>query len=353
MIEDVLKKVESPFTDEMIQDLIKTFVLCGCDSNSSYNNVNNNNSTTKLGPEIIKMINNIEDGGISSSEAWQMDKTRIPYIIDTNNAWIIIKSDEDPYGEYRRTKNNKQPLVYRTYLNVKGKEKLDLVKEYISKCKDKNLPFKFKFSKDDDRDDQVIFLSNEEAFEEQLEIIEELSQGLELGQLPKLIGKYKDNIGVSEEYVYRLFSPTTAKLALIKSSIKKYLCDHREELCTKFSDEEIDIVDGFIKEFDASYEFQEEILERSGKKYIETRKSYYQKKDNMECAKEHIETNSDSYMSKNDLPQIGNAIIKLYEENPEVFLQEIKENFKDIAINVWGYSKDLVFSNDLLGFSVC
>ena len=346
MIQDILKNVESPFSDEMIQELIKTFVLNGCNDDLSYNYINNNSGSKKIESEIKQLIIDIKTGGIDNSDAWVMDKEKIPYIFDENDSWVIIKSEEDPYGENRRAKDNKQPLVYRIYLNVKGKEKIDFVKEYISICKEKNIPFKFKFSKDDKRDDQVIFLSNEELFEAQLGIIEELSKEKELGKIPTFIGRYKENIGIAEEYYYRLYSPTTAKLALVRSSLKKYLCDHRDDFYDQLSEDEKKIVDNFFIEFTSSYELQNEMAEKHGQEYIDSRKCFYQRKNNIECAKEYIETNSDSYVGKDELSKLGDAIIKIYKENPQKFLEEITENFKNIGINVWGFSKKFIFSNE-------
>ena len=41
MIDEMLKKVRSPFTDELIQDLIKKYISYGCDDKLLYRQINN------------------------------------------------------------------------------------------------------------------------------------------------------------------------------------------------------------------------------------------------------------------------------------------------------------------------
>ena len=40
MISKILEEVKSPFTDELIHDLIEKYITCGCDDNLFYNEIN-------------------------------------------------------------------------------------------------------------------------------------------------------------------------------------------------------------------------------------------------------------------------------------------------------------------------
>ena len=92
-------------------------------------------------------------------------------------------------------------------------------------------------TKTDEQSDKVI-LSDLENFEHNLKFIEECIVGKKLGKVPMLIGEYNNGIGIAEEYYNRLNSPTKIKLTLIKSAIKKYLCDHKDEVSEQLSDDE-------------------------------------------------------------------------------------------------------------------
>lgn len=129
----------------------------------------------------------------------------------------------------QRNVDNKRPLIYRLYLNLKGEEKSEFIENYIKKCQEDQIPFEFKFSKDNSKYDQIVILSRSENFEANISTVEVLTKNLHLGNLPMLIGEYKDGIGIAEEYYNRLYIPTKVKLALVRSSVKKSLCDHKDE----------------------------------------------------------------------------------------------------------------------------
>ena len=341
MIEDVLKKVKSPFSDKLIKDLIELFISSKCDNNIFYRTINEFDRNSKIDPEISKLIEDFEKKGVDGSEIFGLDnEASFIYLNDTD--WVFIRSEDDPLDENKRTSDKRLPLVYRIYLNIKGKEKIDFVNKYVSICKEKNIPFKFKFSKIDKRDDQIIIHTDEKHFDENLEIVEELSKGLEIGKVPGLIGTYEDRFGISEEYYNRLYSPTTSKVGLIRSSVKKYLCDHIEEFSDILSEEEKKYFDGYIAYYSEMYEFEKEV---HGVEQADLRKSFYQKKNDLECYKEHIDTESFTYYDSEGLSKVYEAIIKIYEKDPEKFLTEVTENFKMIGTEVWGFSKDLNFTN--------
>lgn len=216
----------------------------------------------------------------------------------------------------------------------------------MKKCKENGLPYEFKFSREDSRDDQIVILSRVEDFEKNTLLIEELTENMSLGNLPMLIGEYKNRIGVGEEYYNRLYSPTKARTALVRCSIKKYLCDHRDEFYDQMSDDEKEKIDGYVAFF--KYVCDEEMEEKDelGDDYKDLRKAEYQRKGTIDCAKEHIETNEDAYICGDGLLGLNRVIQELYSNNPEEFLKEITQNFRTIGTEVWGFSKDFVFSNE-------
>ena len=167
-----------------------------------------------------------------------------------------------------------------------------------------------------------------------------------LGNLPMLIGEYKNKIGIGEEYYNRLYSPTKARLALVRSSIKKYLCDHKDEFYNQIQDDEKEKIDIYISEFKYLYDEEMEEKQELGEDYEDWKKSDYQRKSSIDCAKEHIENDSDAYVCGTGLLDLNRVIQELYSNNPKEFVKEITQNFRTIGIEVWGFSKDFIFSNE-------
>ena len=232
-MEGILREVKSPFTDELIEDLIEKFIACGCDDNMFYREINGlEESENTIDPFTRELIRRIHSQGIDVGDSWFKEDNDTRFIYDSNNSWVQMYSENDAMKQNEKRKSQERPLVYRIYLNLSGKDKLDFVENYLKRCQDKKMPFEFKFSKGSSRDDQIVILSRMENFEENVSIVEELTEGMKLGKLPMLIGEFKNGIGIAEEYYNRLYSPTKVKLALVKSAVKKYLCDHKDELRT-------------------------------------------------------------------------------------------------------------------------
>ena len=246
----------------------------------------------------------------------------------------------------QRTSDNQRPLVYRIYLNINDKQKAEFIQNYIKRFQEAKIPFELKFSQDDTRLDQIVILSRVENFEENVLAVEELTKDMQLGDLPVLIGEYKNRIGIAEEYHNRLYSPTKVKLALVRSSVKKYLCDHVAEFESQLSDEEKKKINAYISEFNYLYELEKENIEEFGDEYEDLSKSYYQEKSTIDCAKEHIENDHDAYVCGTGLLDLGNAIKQIYSNNPEQFISEISQNYRMIGTQVWGFAQDFVFSNE-------
>ena len=348
MISKILEEVKSPFTDELIRELIEKYIACGCDDNLFYNEVNKLENVDKNTSTHIKaLINQIYSQGIAKSELWNShDKESIKLVYNSNNSWVELYSEKDPMKDNQRTSDKKRPLIYRIYLNIKGKQKAEFIEGYIKRFQESKIPFGLKFSKDDSRLEQIVILSRSENFEENVLAVEELTKDMQLGDLPILIGEYKDHIGIAEEYYNRLYSPTRVKLALVRSSVKKYLCDHIDEFENQLSDEEKKKINSYISDFNYLYEFEKEDIEEFGEDYVDLSKSYYQEKSTMECAKEHIENDQDAYICGTGLLDLGNAIKQIYSNNPDQFISEISQNYQMIGTQVWGFAQDFIFSNE-------
>jgi len=86
--------------------------------------------------------------------------------------------------------------------------------------------------------------------------------------------------------------------------------------------------------------------EAQGEEYEDFDKSYYQRKSSIDCAKEHIENDSDAYVCGDGLLALGDAIQQIYLHNPEQFLHEVTQNYQAIGTQVWGFSQGFVFSNE-------
>lgn len=348
MISKILEEVKSPFTDELIKELIEKYITCGCDDDLFYNEINKSENTNKsISEHLGVLINQIYSQGIPKSKLWNYkDKDDIQLVYDSNNSWVVLYSEEDPMEDNKITTDNRRPLVYRIYLNLNDKEKTEFIKNYIKRFQKLKIPFELKFSKDDTRLDQIVILSRSENFKENVLAVEELTKNFKLGDLPPLIGEYKNGIGIAEEYYNRLYSPTKAKLALVRSSVKKYLCDHIDEFVSQLSNEEKEKINTYIEEFNYLYASVKQDIEEFGEKYEDLNKSYYQEKNTIDCAKEHIENDHDAYVCGTGLLDLGNAIKQIYLNNPEQFTSKIVKNYRMIGTQVWGFAQDFNFSNE-------
>lgn len=348
MISKILEEVKSPFTDGLIRELIEKYIACGCDDNLFYNEVNKlDNADKTTSTHIRALINQIYSQGIAKSELCNYpDKENIQLVYDSNSSWLVLSSEDDPMKDNQRTSDNQRPLLYRIYLNIKDKQKAEFIEDYIKRFQESKIPFELKFSKDDSRLDQIVILSRSENFEENVLAVEELTKDMQLGDLPMLIGKYKDGIGIAEEYYNRLYSPTKVKLALVRSSVKKYLCDHIDEFENQLSDEEKKKINEYIGDFNYLYESEKEDIAEFGEDYEDLSKNYYQEKSTIDCAKEYVENDHDAYVCGTGLLELSNAIKQIYLSNPEQFISEISQNYRMIGIHVWGFAQDFVFSNE-------
>lgn len=215
-MKNILKQVKSPFTDEMIKNLFKEYI---------YGNVNLD--------EFYRVVNAVEISDLQDNQY----VTQVSREIESNFAivsnsnypyWNIVKSDEN----YLDIPNNREDRteIYRFYLNVKGQDKAVVIRRYIEECQKRNQGFKFKYSFKDGRNDEIVILTNAENFVDNVDIIKQITKDITLGELPKLVGKYENNIGIAEEYINApIYSYTKVRLAILPIVIQKYILDHIDE----------------------------------------------------------------------------------------------------------------------------
>ena len=99
MISKILEEVKSPFTDELIHDLIEKYITCGCDDNLFYNEINQLDNTDKssYSPHTEALISQIYSQGISKSELWNYKFLYYNICVeirDRNRYYTLIKGKE-------------------------------------------------------------------------------------------------------------------------------------------------------------------------------------------------------------------------------------------------------------------
>lgn len=367
-LEDVIAKVRSPFTDNFIKELIELYINADCDFHAIYDAINKVNEENLQRNESINTLQNvIWDRGTSIADGkWEEDshgKSHMVYetkpVYKENGYWMVLMSNPEAFKQYEDGDPEGKNLLYRIYLNVKGKDKLDCVMGYIEECHKRGLDYKFKFSTRDGRDDEIIIQSNSEHFLENLSIVEELTKQMQLGETPMLVGKYGNNIGVSEEYYNRLLSPTQARIYLLGASILKYICDHSDTTMTLCTDDEKRTLNYLLttiklhkEEAKANQDLADELMqdpEVDAAEVTEAMEMFnlipYAKIDNVNMYEQNIFGSSDMYTDGSfEIRKLSGLAHRMYASEPEDFLNEITSNVRYIGNNVFGISKDMIFS---------
>ena len=213
---DILGQVESPFTDEEIINLTKRFIECDCDMNRFYRSVNIEQKTQE-NPYLSQLYSKL------FSEANRGDR-----YVSINGSWNIVASGGDDLSI--PDDREKRVPIYRIYLNAKGQDKARIVEEYISKCEASGQAYKLKYALEDGRDDEILILSSGEDLVRNIELVERITEGIELGEPAKLAGRYKGKIGIGEEYIQApTYSYTKTRLGMLSIAMKKFYLDHVEE----------------------------------------------------------------------------------------------------------------------------
>lgn len=218
-MKDIINQVKSPFTDKMVEKLIKQYISWDGDM---------------VG--FCKKINEI-DG---------LEMVTNPYLKELNDTfcsqkqknWNIILSDKN----YLRNNECKEQL-YKIYLNLKGEEKANTIKQYIQKCEEKNKGYKLKFAEKDGRNDEIIILTDEKNLTTDINIIKKIIQQKQKGELPILVGIYNNEIGITEEHTDTpYYDYTELRLDMIPKSIAKYILDNSLDIIKYCNTKQIKLI---------------------------------------------------------------------------------------------------------------
>ena len=332
-IATILKQVKSPFSNEEIEKLIRTYTECNCDMNEFYRKINLSGEEREN-----SYLNDLHNRLFSFSN-------RGKRFVDENDSWDIIASSEDTLRVPNRQKD-REP-IYRIYINAKGQDKAKIIEDYIRHCEDVGQVYKLKYSVTDGRKDEILILSYGEDLSKNIELIETITEGMNLGEPAELLGRYKDKIGIGEEYIQvPIYSYTQTRLGIIPIAMQKYFLDHKPQFEQYLDEEDKETVDFLLECFEEeSQDLSEEIKELSEK----TEKLSEEEKNKIESLKK----NQFAYQNNIDF-NIGNMyfslcqsiskVMKAYmDEHSEIAIPEIIENYR-MACEIFGISREGVFS---------
>lgn len=107
------------------------------------------------------------------------------------------------YG-YQLTWQNREKIEGRLYLNIKAKNLPKFATEAYKKCKERNLPFYFKFTIQDNRNDPFLFYTSYKNIDKYIEIIEEIKESNQelfegAEKISKNLGNLNGYIGYGDE----------------------------------------------------------------------------------------------------------------------------------------------------------
>lgn len=325
-MKEIISQVQSPFTDKKIQELIEKYISLGGDMKAFYRAEN--------GVDEAKMIYNphLKPSG---------------NIIKSGEFWRIVQSKEDFLTIPNELQDRKE--IYRIYLNLKGEEKAKAIQEYIEQCEARKQGYKFKYSVKDGRKDEIIILTDAENLASNMEIVKQITEGKQLGEVPGLVGVYQDNIGMAEEYIQApAYSYTEVRLDCVPKAILKYILDHESEFreyCSEKQKEKLDVTEEFFRN-----ELQNltKKIERYMRRKMTKEDPRLQKMQKMQKEKQAYEQNiCIDHVCYGDhrevVPKLIDVLKKYMELNPVESIAEIVKNYRTACESV-GISKDGVFS---------
>ena len=235
---------------------------------------------------------------------------------------------------------DKRVPIYRIYLNAKGKDKAKIIEEYITQCETVGQPYKLKYAIEDGRDDEIIILSYGEDLAKNIGTIEEITEGIDLGEPAKLTGRYKERIGIGEEYIQApIHSYTETRLGLIPIIMQKYYLDHLDDFSTYLDEEHKksgEFLLGWFKEASEDLGFEIGELEEDDtqeRRRLENEQFAYD--NNIEPDLVSIYETACKY--------IPEAMKKYMSEHLETIEPTIIENYR-LACRIYGISRNGVFS---------
>lgn len=320
---EILSQVQNPFTNQEIQKLIEQYIQSNCDIDKFYHNVNHLGALVES-PSLMKLRGDLVK-----------DNTRC---LNSNSSWTIVSSDksflEIPYALEERTP------IYRIYINVKGEDKVQFIQSYVEGCESNSRRYKFKFSNSDGRNDEVIVLSSREELVQNMELVEKIIQGMNLGLPPELVGVYNQKIGIGEEYIQSpIYSFTQSRLGMVPLAIQKYLLDHYSEFSEYCSDSDREVLTAVQDIFseEVSY-FSEELDELS-----EEDDERYKVEQDLAAYKNNVPSGDLMHMYDAVCKYFPDSIQKYMAEHSDTAFPEIIENFR-ICCSIYGISENGLYS---------
>lgn len=325
-INHIFEQVKSPFTDEKLEKLIEKYIECNCDMDKFYRSINDLNVDEKENPYMNDLCS-------------RLFSNRAEKFVDRNDSWSIIGSSGDTLSV--PTKHEDRVPIYRIYINAKGQDKAKIVEEYIKECEDSRKDYKLKYSQKDGRSDEIIILSYGEDLAKNIELIETITEGMNLGEPAELVGRYKDKIGIGEEYIEQpIYSYTKTRLGIIPIVMQKYFLDHISQFEKYLDEEHKGFANFLLEEFkEESQDLLEEIEELSED----------EKEQREDLIKQQLAYQNN--INPNDIGQMSESICKYIPESMQAYMAEhseeaipeIIENYR-FACEIFGISREGVFS---------
>ena len=328
-IATILKQVKSPFLDEEIEKLIRTYTECNCDMNEFYRKVNLSEEE-KENPYLSELYNRL----FSFSNRGER-------FVDGNSSWNIIASSEDTLKVPDRHED--RVPIYRIYINAKGQDKAKIIEDYIRHCEDAGQAYKLKYSVIDGRKDEILILSYGEDLLRNVKLVEKITEGMNLGEPAELLGRYKDKIGIGEEYIQApIYSYTQTRLGIIPIAMQKYFLDHKPQFEQYLDEEDKKTGDFLLNHFNKKSQQALAKIEKLSNKAEKDKNKIESLMKNQFAYQNNIDFNiGNMYFS---LCQSISKVMKAYmAEHAEIAIPEITENYR-MACEIFEISRDGVFS---------
>lgn len=158
--------------------------------------------------EVISLYNKIdkiigkEFALESNNYFWRSHQEYIPGIKRSESSGIFYHV-RSRYTNARRTKNIGK-ASYRLYVNCQCKDLFDLTSMYVSACKERNIPYYFKYIADVTRRDKFLIYCEKELLKENINILKEIAVkrpdiATSCCEMLSLIGSIDNWIGIASE----------------------------------------------------------------------------------------------------------------------------------------------------------
>lgn len=319
----ILNQVKSPFTDEEIEKLIKIYIECNCSMDEFYKRINLN-----VEKEENPYLSDLYSRLFSLSNRGER-------FVTGNSSWDIIASSEDMLSVAHMPED--RVPIYRIYINAKGQDKAKIIEDYIRSCEDEGHGYKLKYSITDGRQDEILILSYGEDLSRNIELIEKITEGKNLGEPAELLGRYKDKIGIGEEYIQApIYSYTQTRLGIIPIIMQKYFLDHKIQFDKYLSEQDKKIGELQLRHFGKR---RERIL----KKITALQEDKKQELLNEQLACENSIDFNIGHMYMSLCQFIPETMSTYMAEHSEIAIPEIVKSYR-MACEIFGISRDGVFS---------